>query len=138
MGETVKLANRSGDEIDLLGLAAAAGVAAIFAFFLVAGADAPIGALVAIDPGAVADRFALIAGDRQGLGLAVIEIEILAVARPDIVAVLAVELKAHGVGMAVLDGKGDVAGMSGWCKQDGERKRGGKPARWYERHGNPR
>jgi len=56
MGETVKLANRSGDEIDLLGLAAAAGVAAILAFFLVAGADAPIGALVAIDPGAVADR----------------------------------------------------------------------------------
>ena len=82
MGETVKLANRSGDEIDLLGLAAAAGVAAIFAFFLVAGADAPIGALVAIDPGAVADRFALIAGNRQRFGLAVVEIEVLAVARP--------------------------------------------------------
>src|SRR6185295_9501727 len=90
--------------------AARAGVAAIAALFLVVGADAPVGVLVAVDPGAVADRFTRLAGERDLLGLAVVEIIGLVAARPDMVAILAVELYANGVGMAVVHDEGDVLG----------------------------
>src|SRR5690606_40992400 len=58
---------------------------------------APIGRLVAGDPGAVADLLTLVARERDLLGFAVVQQIDLVVAGPDMVAVLAVELDLDGV-----------------------------------------
>ena len=58
---------------------------------VVVGADAPHGAVVAVEPGAVADVLAGFAGDRHRLRLALLQQIDLAVARPDIVAVAAAQ-----------------------------------------------
>src|SRR5262245_32237169 len=102
----------SRHQVDLLGIPALACVAAIVAALRLARPDAPIGRLVAGDPGAVADLLVRLAFDGHGLGLAVVEQVDLVIARPDVVAAVAVELDLHRVGVVVVHDEGDLFGQS--------------------------
>src|SRR5215217_2318743 len=99
-------------QIDFFGVAAGAGVAAIVAGFRIVRPCAPIGRLVARNPGAVADLLTFVAGERDLLGLAVVEIIDLIVPRPDMVAVLAVKLELDSIRMAVAHLESDIGGKN--------------------------
>ena len=105
-------------DLDGRGGFARADEAAIVAALDAVRADAPIGAGVAIDPRAPADRLAALAGDRHRFLLGPVEQVDLVVARPHRLA--AVELDRHRAGMLVLEEEGHAVGGGGRGEEKGD------------------
>lgn len=99
-----------------------AGVAAIVATFIATLADAPVPIRISCHPGSVADLLPIVAGDRDGMLLVVIEHPNLRAVGPHVIPCVRKQLQVHGVRVVAAEEPGKLCRFGTNWSQDQRRQ----------------